>query len=508
MKKIYSIVLFAFLCLSASACSVTDTSETITTSTTPTSSETTTTLSQLNTPTVFSVIDNIISFSTVENATKYKVKVETLESVLVGEYFVSNGFDLFLILSTGSYYMSIKSTAPGYLDSEYSNPTQFNIADPNQINTLSAESLNDVNYVRWIGRTWYDETNARRYFFFAASGFEIAFYGTELTVDFFSTNSTVTYSQPYIVALVDGVEDPNEGTTFILNQADKTVTLVSGLEYGYHTVKLLKRSEASDSDTAVKSISTDGYFAQAPLAKDFKIQFIAASSSTGYGNLGSLSEAKTTANSDGLRAFAYLTSYLLDSEISIFSASGWGATRGWNTGGAVSATQTIPKAFEYTAINSSNTVFTASGIWDPSDYVPDVIVVNLGTNDFNANGYSSLTIELKKIQEDLFIDTYTNFLRTLNNMYPDAVIIVAYGLMGETGVLGGFTLQVVQNANDLIGSTVVHPFIMEAAGTNGNPYGSNSHPNVQTSMNVAEDLAHLISSLTGKEVVRDMITNE
>jgi hypothetical protein len=73
---------------------------------------------------------------------------------------------------------------------------------------------------------------------------------------------------------------------------------------------------------------------------------------------------------------------------------------------------------------------------------------------------------------------------------------VAYGLMNEQSNLEGPTLEVINQANLQIGSTVVYPFLMEGAGTLGNPYGSNYHPNVQTSMNVAEDLAALISSLT------------
>lgn len=484
--------------MSMAIISCTETSSTTLSSQT---TESTTTVLPLDVPTNFAVNDNLVSFDLVDGANKYKVKVETTGGTLVGEYNVSNNFNLLYVLQVGVYMISIKAVGSNNNDSLYSTPIEVTISDPNQISTLSETSLSNASLIRWMGRNYYDELNQRNYFYFTASGFEVAFYGTSLTATFFSTNYNVVGKQAYLVAFVDGDDSPTHGTTFILNEQNKEITLVSGLEYGYHTVKVLKRSEASDSDTALSNLSTDGYFTNAPLGKDFKIQFIAASSSTGYGNLGSLSVPKSTDNSDGLQAFAFLTSYMLDADVSIFSASGWGATRGWNTGGAVSQTQTIPEAFQYIAINSSNTVFTSGGKWDMSNYVPDVIVVNLGTNDFNANNYSSLSEELQKVQSDLFIDTYTYFLRVLNNSYPDAIIIVAYGLMGEQNVLGGFTLQVIANANEAIGSSVVYPFIMEAAGSGGNPYGSNYHPNVQTSINVAEDLSALITSLTGKESV-------
>ena len=60
----------------------------------------------------------------------------------------------------------------------------------------------------------------------------------------------------------------------------------------------------------------------------------------------------------------------------------------------------------------------------------------------------------------------------------------------------------------LLIESVVYPFLMEAAGSNNNPYGSNYHPNVGTSINVAEDLADFISTITGREVIRDMISND
>ncbi len=90
-------------------------------------------------------------------------------------------------------------------------------------------------------------------------------------------------------------------------------------------------------------------------------------------------------------------------------------------------------------------------------------------------------------------------------MYPDAFIIVAYGLMNEQTLLEDITLEIINGANATIGETKVYAFEMEGAGTLGNPYGCSYHPNVQTSMNVAESLADFISSITGRAVVREMI---
>ncbi len=520
MKKLTLLFLSMFFITVLAACTETtiiSTTEETTTQTTlqttelTTTQETTTvttTLEKLLTPLNATVVDNILTFDEVTGANRYRIALYDDNQNLVGEYNITSGFNLALLLSVGTYTFQIKATGSGYQDSDYTESVGFEIVDPNRTNLLAGEDMNDQTFLRWFGRTYYNENEAAKYFYFTASGFELAFFGTELKVTFKAANYANTSKQPYLVILIDGEEDPTKGTTIILDQAEAEYTLVTGLEDGYHTVKVLKRNEAIDSEVAVKGISTDGYFTDPPQAKSFRIQYIAASSSTGFGNLGTVSEAKTSANSHGLLAYAYLSSYLLDAEPSIFAASGWGVSRGYNTGGNTSATQNIPYGFEYFAIDSSNYVFQAPGKWDITNFIPDVIVVNLGTNDFNASGYRNMDETEQAALEQEFITNYTAFLLLLNNMYPNAKIIVAYGLMNEQLLLEDFTLQIIDDANEEIGSTVIYPFEMEGAGTNGNPYGCSYHPNVKTSMNVAEALAELISSITGRQIVRDMITYE
>lgn len=507
MKKLFVLLGSFLLFLSLSACSLyTNTTTTTQVSTSPTTTEAVTTLSELSVPANLAVVDNIVTFDLVDHANKYRLYVYNNLDEEVKSFNVTNGFDLLVLLQPGSYRFKIAATAPGYLDSQKSSAVEAVIINPNMKSILEGEAMNDFQYVRWLGRTYYNQLEEAKYFYFTASGFELGFFGTELKVTFKASNYNIVGKQAYLVALIDGEEDPTKGITIKLDKAESEYTIVTGLTEGFHSVKILKRSEASDSNTSVKSIKTDGHFTNTPDPKSFRVQFIAASSSTGYGNLGSSSVAKTTDNSHGLLAFAYLTTYLLDADISIFSASGWGVSRGFNTSGSVSATQNIPAAYEYFAIDATNYVFTGAGKWNHSDFIPDVIVVNLGTNDFNASGYNSMTTENRKIVSDKFIADYTAFLRVLNNNHPNAVIIVAYGLMNEQNTVGPFTIEAIDNANDFIGKTMVYPFLMEGAGTAPNPYGSNSHPNVGTSKNVAEDLAALISELTGREIVRTMIT--
>ncbi|MBI9009552.1 MAG: hypothetical protein JEZ05_05920 [Tenericutes bacterium] len=518
MKKLILVITAFFLFGMFTACDnattqVVTTAESLTTESITTTQSTqttvleTTSMGVLSTPTNIQITNNVITFTEVDNATKYRIFLYEELTGLSGEFNITSGFDLSLLMDVGDYSYQLKATAPGYLDSELSELTNFSIVDESRTNILVGDDMNNLEYVRWLGRTYYNSLEQAKYFFFTASGFEVTFFGTELQVTIQANNYLLDSKQAYVVVFIDGEENPNNGTTIRLTEGIQTITLASGLENGFHTLKLLKRSEASDSDTSIVQIETNGYFTTPPAAKTFRIQYIAASSSTGYGNLGTLSDGKTTTNSDGLRAYAFLTSYLLDADTSIFAASGWGVSRGYNTNGNISATQNIPNAFVNIAINDTNRVFEV-GDWDFTDYIPDVIVINLGTNDFNASGYTSMSTIDKAAMSERFITDYVNFLVLLNNMYPNAKLIVAYGLMNEATTLGTITQTVITNANNTIGYTAVFEFLMEAAGSNSNAFGVGYHPNVQTSMNVAEDLAELIHTITGREILRDMIDNE
>jgi hypothetical protein len=504
MKKAIILLCIAFLSFPLAGCSLTTTEPTTTSTaaTTEVTTAVTTTLASLEIPTNVQVVENVVTFDSVVGASRYRIRL-SIDAVVVGEWFVNSGFDLSLLVDYGNYDIQVKAVGDAtHADSEYGEKIAITLADPLATGILEAETMNDYTKIRWLGRTWYDDSTQRRYFWNTASGFTVAFEGTELKATFYATNYTVTGKKAHLVILLDGEEDPTKGTLLVLDQMQAEYILVSGLEDGYHTVKVLKRSEAQDSDTALVSVSTDGTFATPPAANDFRIQYIGASTSVGYGDLGPSSAAKTTDNSNGLLCYTYLASYLLDAETSIFASSGWGITRGWNTSGLVSATQTIPAAYEYFATNASNYVFTAAGEWDHTDYQPDVIVVALGGNDFSSSNYSSLNATDQASFRASVTSAYIQFLLTLHAYHPDAYIIVVYGLMSEATYVKNVAIDAAAQADAECG--MVTSLLVAGAGSSGS-LGSNYHPDVATYIVAARQLAECIESLTGHAIVREDI---
>jgi len=376
--------------------------------------------------------------------------------------------------------------------------------DLTNLNILSETFLNDDFLIRWIGRCHYSTHLKRKFFYASASGFEVSFIGTTLRATFACSHTDDLSRQPYLSIFIDKDMNPLHNKTVVMDCQEKSVSLATHLEKGVHTVTILKRSEASDSDTSVVCIETDGEFIRPESEKDFFIEFVAASTSTGFANMAnSPQEDKTTKNSNVFLAYSYLTGYLLDAEISIVAGSGWGISRGYNMEGVQSDFENIPNAYRYYGIDSSNRVITSLGFYDNSLKHPNVIVINLGTNDFFSSNYALLEKVEQVIVEERFRRDYLKFLANLRETHMNSIILVAYGLMNEIPLLGNIIEGIIKKANQEYGN--IHGFIMVPAGYDGDPVGTYNHPTGKTHSRNAEALASLIHELTGRIIVHESI---
>lgn len=89
------------------------------------------------------------------------------------------------IISSGSSSSISSSTSSSSSSSEET-----------KVNVLENEDLTS-EYIHWIGRTDYDEQQARVNFYYTATGFEVNFYGTELSVTFYAQSATDSGKRPY-----------------------------------------------------------------------------------------------------------------------------------------------------------------------------------------------------------------------------------------------------------------------------------------------------------------------
>ncbi len=275
--------------------------------------------------------------------------------------------------------------------------------------TVAADATHlDMNTeVRYFGRTY--EASGSHWFNWSGSGFTFTFKGESAKAKFVSS-APGGDNTAYIKIYVDGVEQPDVALT----KQEQTVTLASGLDASKeHVITVRKRTNARSSSAGVSwiSISDGGTKLTPAAAKTRYVEFIGDSLTVGYGSIGDGASAWSTGTEDVTKTYIPAICEALDADYGVIAVSGRGIAR--NYGGDTD--KLIP--YLYTKLDEYNN----PGInWDYS-IKPDVIVVNMGTNDEGCLGTNGFT-------KEEFIAKYEQFLKDLRAKLPDTKIVVTYGL--------------------------------------------------------------------------------
>lgn len=269
----------------------------------------------------------------------------------------------------------------------------------------STVTATDSSQVRSFGRGYEGASSERLRFVNTASGFEVNFIGSQLTCQLdFNVYEPVTGGLDCGLKIyLDG-----EVVNYYKSNVDKTeaVTLVDGISYGFHTVKVMKMTEQALLQCEVWGLTTDGTFVTPFAQKELMFEFYGDSITCGYGNLPN-SEGMAYAQ-DGTNTYASIASEYFNADYECVSYSGL----------AVSLPQegvsyTVEDIFD--RYNEQN-----RNVYDMSKTDPDVVVVSLGTNDsfgLTAGGNGAL------------VKKYVEFIKALRAKRPNAPIICIYGLM-------------------------------------------------------------------------------
>ena len=276
---------------------------------------------------------------------------------------------------------------------------------PTQSDPTAVDLSKDVRY---FGRTY--EDNGTYWFSWTAAGFEFTFNGTGAEA-ILETDSNGDEHTAYIRIYVDGKA---QGRDIAIVDSMQTVTLAKGLRKGVHTVRVVKRTNGRSASLGLMDLTlAKGSTIQTPpTAKERRIEFVGDSITVGYGVLGNAStEAWSTKTEDGTKTYAALAGDALNAEYNVIAISGRGLAH--NTSGDTD--KLMP--YLYTRTEEYR---NAGAMWDFKKFQPHVIVINLGTNDHKNSTAGEVTAAT------------TAFLKTVRKNNPSAIIIFAYGMMGNT----------------------------------------------------------------------------
>ena len=285
---------------------------------------------------------------------------------------------------------------------------EFTVLNP--IDTINSFSIEE-GMVNFYGRNEF--SNAQVDFDNEASGFEFAFVGTECFATLGGAYNSA-YGPTRLQVYVDG-ELFSEQPYFALDKGaiPYRYRIAGNLEPAYHTVKVLKMTEVGATSASMYDLSCTGYFLCPEDKPELKIEAYGDSITAGYGNLraegvpdGTNAEMQNT-----LRTYAFIAAETLNAQINIHARSGIGLSVAGNIVGDFN----MNTRYEYLTPMSYRK-------WNMHNYIPDVVILNLGTND----SWSG------RFDRNVFVDEYLRLVGNLREAYGDEVrFLLCSGFMEE-----------------------------------------------------------------------------
>ncbi|MBQ8656822.1 MAG: lipase [Prevotella sp.] len=286
--------------------------------------------------------------------------------------------------------------------------TLFTVLNACASTTLPVEGTvvpaDDPN-IQYIGRICFDNPKQPR-FTFPGARINARFTGTSLKM-------MAKPRSGYFMAQIDRAEPFKVA---FMGERDSVVTLATALPQGQHEVQLMYVIEGYELKPDFRGfvLDRDAQLLPPPALSERTIEFIGNSITCGYGN-------ESTEKTDPFEyetenhyfTYAQLTTRALNARAHVVARSGIGVYRSYDGPKTGTPENVMTTEYEYTNL------YDRSERWDFSRYQPQLVCINLGTNDLSTNNYDSA----------LFKQAYKRFLAQVRSHNPQAKIVCLCGSM-------------------------------------------------------------------------------
>lgn len=368
-----------------------------------------------------------------------------------------------------------------------------------QLSTLGASTLPPVTYtsqhslpyndehINFLGRTVRDDANQTTFFNWTCSGLELSFTGSKVEADF-----TVLLSEesgeplnPWITIFLDDHKEPYQ--IIELNKSQTTYTLFESPSDETHTLRVIRRNEAAFSQTGLVQLNVYGPNSQInehPTSKDYRIEFIGDSITCGYGNEGMVEDGFKMSQENGLKSYAALAAKELDAHFNYISISGIGLYSNWTPSDSRNDLLLMSEVYPYSDLYLNQKQGQPYDKWDFSTYNPNLIVINLGTNDYSYLQYD------RETRFPLFKEAYIDFLKQVRDLNgPDAKILCC--ISPSQPIVAEDLKHIVESyKQETLDLNIDYLILSVPAPEDG--MGGNWHPTVKTHEKMAADLVQKI----------------
>ena len=362
-------------------------------------------------------------------------------------------------------------------------------------------SIGESNNVKILGRTTYTEEKLN--LFWTASGIELDTPATEMYID---VETDFEKYEPWVEIYVDGelsqkrMVDKGVSRIYILRKMDPGKV---------RNIRFIKCTQPHPSDKRemfrILGIGADAD--PVPMKKrPVRIEFIGDSITSGEGLHGAYGEMSNTGAMfavDG--SYHSIIAKELDADATLFSMCGYGVYSGW----CGMTKESMPQYYGQVCGVTDSIYDDVTGShekWDHSLFRPDIVIINLGTNDSGSIDMSGQYVEDKnwncpvKINEDGSVKeealsditgAVISFLKELRKIHPDAMLIWCYGMI--RGRLDETLKDAVHSYRRETGDNKA--FYVSLPETKKEEFGSRFHPGRQSHKHAAEMILDTIRKI-------------
>jgi lysophospholipase L1-like esterase len=249
----------------------------------------------------------------------------------------------------------------------------------------------------------------------------------------------------------------------------KTYSLGTGLTAGAHDLLLYRRTEASFNETTFHGFDLpSSAYLPAKVAKH-RLEVIGDSISAGYGNEGTNPCRFMAATENQYLSYEAIAARAVDAELFTEAWSGIGMLHNYE--GATK--DQMPVLYLRTLPER------ATSTWDFRKFVPEAVVINLGTNDFSQGDPGAD-----------FQTAYSKFVGDLREHYPAARFFLAVGpmLSGDSYTKAAAYLKAVIEARAKAGDKNLTLLEFASQNADADGLGCDYHPSLETHRKMAGKL--------------------
>ena len=363
---------------------------------------------------------------------------------------------------------------------------------------LSFDMLN------WSGR--YLDHDGIRYFDYSASGFCFVMTGKKAEAVFVSdAGKWAGVNQAVLGIFVTEGTDcgiraiPDEPNfRLLLDKNETRCTLFESEEEKTVCIRVLKFSEAAFALAGLKELEISGTgvvepvatTANTPTPTTLKLEFIGDSITCGYGIEGIWEkDTFTTMQERPDKAYAFLTAKALGAEVQLCSWSGIGITSGYVDPETIMLPDTswlMQSVWPYTDRTLSLRLGLEPEVWNSTRYEPDVVIINLGTNDIS-------WVREKEDRRLNYVAALRMLMEAVHRRSPAAKILCCLGVMGEA--LNASVKEAVEEFKKAFPAAVADCLLFtEQKEEDG--IGTDWHPSPVTHKKMAQALSELLRQST------------